>query len=260
MGVHLQGQCQGERAKTGKLQFYNIFPGTDKLCSLLSETKEKKPSKDNKNPFSILYTAEMLSQLRPAPRVMPTLCPQVPCHGTATALAVCPGGLWVGCPQGWVLACPRRPWHRSLCCVCPVPWLPWPVRPRDAGGCPVLLSTQAERHIQAVLRWGGGQCPWHKVALYSNGGVTVEKYPTVLKLAGLLPKSFHAKKLVRSGELMSSKGRQEHHDASRNQQIEASTMLPGTTPNLPGEKKRTVTSGKAARSMKTSICHLSARG
>lgn len=141
-------------SRQANCSFITYFLGqTRSAVFSLKNKREKKTSKDNKKAFSFLYTAEMLSQLRPAPRVTHTPCPRVPCHGTAMALAVCPQGLCVARPQRWVLACPCRPWHRSLCCL-PLLQLGQTLPGmREGSLCSSALS--AESHIQAALCWWG---------------------------------------------------------------------------------------------------------
>ena len=136
--------------------FITYFLGQTRSAAFsLKNKRRKKNSKDNKKVFSFLYTAEMLSQLRAAPQMMHTPCPQAPCHGTAMALAVHPQGLCVACPQGWALACPRRPWYHSLCCVCPFCSCLGPFTPGMREGPLRSSALCAERDIQAAPCWLG---------------------------------------------------------------------------------------------------------
>lgn len=182
----------------------------------------------------------MLSQLRPAPRVMYPASPGTVPWGSD-------GSGWVS--PGLCVACPRRPWHRSHAAFAasgvalarsPPGCLRVPCAPRHS----VLRATSRQ------LRAGGGLASVARRSPVQQQGCYCRKISCGFAPGSVAPEVLPCKVGAqrRASELKRQMGWEE------------STMLPGITPNLPGEKKRTVTSGKMARSMKTSICHLSATG
>lgn len=135
------------------------------------------------------------------------------------------------------------------CCVCPSCSRLGPSPPGTREGPLHCSALSAERHSRQPCA-GGGLVPIARCSPLQKWGFYCRKISY-----GFEPGS------VRPEVLPHKVGAQRRaNELKRQVGWEKSTMLPGTTSSLPGEKERAVTSGKRARSVKTSICHLPATG